>query len=297
MEIEILDTIKQYEELLIGKNKREDYFRYSMMKPLEQMWNLINVPLKSGKSNGYDVVMATKMLGFIDVKESNLIEIGKKQFQVHDLLQVASDTVGNCLSNLEKNGLSINSEKIVVGTYLGDPLRLKLQNGYCGFGGIPGFIQLVIVPNNYTIPRFPALIAHELHHNFRFSHFPWDQGNVSVGDYLVIEGLAESFAKELYGEELMGPWVSNVNSDELNYSIQIIKDALGIKGFAEVSSYMFGDSLAKEQGYFPVGLPDFAGYAVGYHLIQNFMECNNKSIYETSQLVTQEIIQGSSIFK
>lgn len=70
-----------------------------------------------------------------------------------------------------------------------------------------------------------------------------------------------------------------------------------MKGFAEVSSYMFGDSLSKERGYFPVGLPDFAGYAVGYHIIQEFMKQNNVDIYATSMLSTQEIIDGSTIFK
>jgi uncharacterized protein YjaZ len=73
---------------------------------------------------------------------------------------------------------------LTFGLYIADPKKLEIQKGYCGFGGIPGFIQVTIHPNTYNIPRIPAVIAHEL----------------------------------------------------------------GVKGFAEVSSYMFGDTIAKEQG-------------------------------------------------
>ena len=34
-----------------------------MMKPFEGMWNTINVPMKSKDPKGYDVMMATRMLG------------------------------------------------------------------------------------------------------------------------------------------------------------------------------------------------------------------------------------------
>lgn len=54
--------------------------------------------------------------------------------------------------------------------------------------------------------------------------------------YLIIEGLAESFAKELYGEELLGPWITSFEKEDLAYSTEVIKDALHIKGFADVSS-------------------------------------------------------------
>ncbi|WP_458573803.1 DUF2268 domain-containing putative Zn-dependent protease [Enterococcus faecium] len=75
-----------------------------------------------------------------------------------------------------------------------------------------------------------------------------------------------------------------------------MKDALDIKGFAEVSSYMFGDTIAKEQGYQPVGLSPFAGYAVGYHAVQSFMETNNVGIEEATLLGTDEILSNCGLF-
>ncbi|NMO97041.1 hypothetical protein HII30_14850 [Paenibacillus lemnae] len=145
--------------------------------------------------------------------------------------------------------------------------------------------------------RLPSVIAHEFHHNIRFSYFDWDHGNITVGDYLVIEGLAESFAKELFGEELMGPWVTSFDEEDLAYSLEVIREALNIKGFAEVSSYMFGDAIAKSQDYQPAGLSPFAGYAVGYHLVQAFMHNNQVSIAEAALMDTSDIINNCGLFR
>lgn len=97
--------------------------------------------------------------------------------------------------------------------------------------------------------------------NGRFSYFDWDRGDVTLGEYLVIEGLADSFATELYGEEHLGPWVTSIDEEELECSIQLIQEGFNLIGFAEVSGYMFGDEIAKKEGYSPVGLSPGAGYA------------------------------------
>ncbi len=41
MKIVIEDTIKQYEELFSMEEEREDFYRFSMMKPFKQMWNIM----------------------------------------------------------------------------------------------------------------------------------------------------------------------------------------------------------------------------------------------------------------
>ncbi|HHT7202320.1 DUF2268 domain-containing protein [Bacillus cereus group sp. TH204-1LC] len=296
MKIIIEDTIEQYEKLFSMEEDKENYYRYSMMKPFEKMWNMINVPLKAKKPNGYDVIMATDMLGYLNVSETETGRQALENLKEIQALQTAQNTLNHCIEFIEKNNININADELRFGMYIADPKKLELQKGYCGFGGIPGFIQVSIYPNSYNIPKIPAVIAHEFHHNIRFSYFDWDHGDVTVGDYLIIEGLAESFAKELYGEDLLGPWVTSFDKEDLEYSKEVIKDALDIKGFAEVSSYMFGDTIAKEQGYQPVGLSPFAGYAVGYQAVQSFMETNNVGIEEATLLGTDEILSNCELF-
>ncbi|MFD3449477.1 DUF2268 domain-containing protein [Microbacteriaceae bacterium 4G12] len=295
MKVVIENTIEQYENLF-SMEEKENYFRYSMMKPFEKMWNTINVPLKAKQPNGYDVIMATKMLGYLNISDTKLGKVALENLKEMQALQTAHHTLNRCVDFIQENNLHINADELKFGLYIADPKKLELQKGYCGFGGIPGFIQVTMYPNSYNIPKLPAVIAHEFHHNIRFSYFNWDHGNVTVADYLVIEGLAESFAKELYGEDLLGPWVTSFDKENLEYSIEVMKDALHIKGFAEVSSYMFGDTFAKEQGYQPVGLSPFAGYAIGYEVVQSFMKMNHVGISEATLLRTDEIINNCGLF-
>lgn len=296
MKIIIENTIDQYEKLFSTKHNQEHFFRHTMMKPFEKMWNMINVPLKAKQQNGYDVIMATKMLGYLDVTDTQTGQQALKKLQEIQALQTADMTLNHCMDFIKKHNLQINADELRFGLYIADPKKLELQKGYCGFGGIPGFIQISLYPNSYNIPRIPALIAHEFHHNIRFSHFEWDYGNVTVGDYLIIEGLAESFAKELYGEQVLGPWVTSFDKEEVDYSKEVMKEALHMKGFGEVSSYMFGDTIAKEQGFQPVGLSPFAGYAVGYQAVQSFMRIKKVGIEEATLLGTEEILKNCGLF-
>lgn len=59
---------------------------------------------------------------------------------------------------------------------------------------------------------------------------------------------------------------------------------------------MFGDTIATEQGYQPVGLSPFAGYAVGYQAVQSFMKANQVGIKEATLLSTDEILHNCELF-
>ncbi|CAF1870288.1 Predicted Zn-dependent protease (DUF2268) [Bacillus subtilis] len=192
---------EQYEKLFsMEEQKREDVFRYTMMRPFEKMWTAIQVPLKA-KEPSYDVIMAAKMLGYLDVRDA---ESGQKALQIlkeSHVSETAESALRQCIFFAEREQLRVNAEEIKFGLYIADPNKLQLQKGYCGFGGIPGFIHVWIDPNRYNLPRIPSIIAHEFHHHVRFSYIDFHHGSVSVGDYLVIEELAESFARELFGND------------------------------------------------------------------------------------------------
>nr|WP_269135927.1 DUF2268 domain-containing putative Zn-dependent protease [Sporosarcina cyprini] len=290
--------MEQYETLfaLQENEERENYFRYSMMKPFEQMWKMIGVPLKAKEENGYDVMMATQMLGFSCIHDGKTGQLALQKLKEMDALKVAGDTLEHCVAISEEHGLRIKEDTIRFGVYLANHEKLQSQNGYTGFGGIPGYVIAMMDPNDYNIPRFPSLIAHEFHHNLRFSYFDWDHGDITLGEYIVIEGLADSFATSLYGEQHLGPWVTAIDSEDLEYSMAVIGEALHEKGFGVVSAYMFGDEHAKKEGYPPAGLSAGAGYAVGYQVLQSFMKRTGTTIWEATLLGADEIIKGCGIF-
>lgn len=297
MKWNVIDTLSQYENMFaMTSDRQEDYYRYTMMGPFEPMWRMMNAPLRAKAPGGYDVLMASGLLGCLHVSQLEIGQVGLERLKEIQFLALAEKTLAHCMEHTTKAGLQINAEALHFGAFLGDPQKLAYTKGYTGFGGIPGYILLIVYPNAYNIPRIQAAITHEFHHNIRFSYFGWNHGHVTVGEYLVIEGLADLFACTLYGEETAGPWITEFDPNELDYSVEVIGQALDAKGFDVISSYMFGDAIAQERGYQPVGLSYAAGYAVGYHTVQAFLKHTGASIYEATRLSATEIIQGSRIF-
>ncbi|MFN8541932.1 MAG: DUF2268 domain-containing putative Zn-dependent protease [Thermomicrobiales bacterium] len=144
-------------------------------------------------------------------------------------------------------------------------------------------------------PRLGAAAAHEFHHNVRLSYAPFTM-DISVGEYIVLEGLAESFAAALYGRDLVGPWVTSLTPDELASSKAIIGKALDVRGFNNVRPYLFGDPAASFSGYEPIGLPFAAGYTIGFHLIQSYLQRTGRTIVEATYTPAADIIANSGYF-
>lgn len=60
MKINAIYSGKIYEKMMnASAGKRDDLYRYEMMKPFEYKWACINVPIKAARKGGYDVVMAS----------------------------------------------------------------------------------------------------------------------------------------------------------------------------------------------------------------------------------------------
>lgn len=173
-----------------------------------------------------------------------------------------------------------------------------IDRGYAGFGGIPGYLMVTFSQaNDYTLPRVEGASVHELNHNVRFKVVPFLPMQVTVADYIVAEGLAESFAAELFGEEIVGYFVTDFDEEELATARRIIGDALDVSGFDAVRGYIFGDTLAGSMGLPRAGVPNFAGYAIGYRVVRQYLKRTGKSAAETTFLPSREIIEESGFFR
>lgn len=182
-------------------------------------------------------------------------------------------------------------EKIVFGLYLADMRATPQAHGYTGFGGIPGWIMTVYgAADEYNLRRVEAATVHELHHNILGAANPQalNMMQITVGEYMVYEGLAESFAAELYGNESVGPWVSEFDDSDLAQTKARFQKGLNATGFNEVRRYIFGDPAA--------GLPIYAGYAIGYRVVQAYLQRSGKNVVGTTFVPAQTIIADSGFF-
>lgn len=135
-----------------------------------------------------------------------------------------------------------------------------------------------------------AALAHECNHNVRYQFIQWDH-TVHLGELIVSEGLAENYATFMFGEELLGPWVTKTDAETLNRRIKpVLKEQLHLTGFDNIAPYLYGDEIAKLQNFKPVNMPYSAGYACGYYLIQYFLRKTGRTIFEATITPASEIL-------
>ena len=81
MKISAIRSDKVYSKIMNAPlDKKNDIYRYELMKPFEKKWACYSVPMKALTPNGYDVIMASEMLGHIaptavDQKQQNNIKL------------------------------------------------------------------------------------------------------------------------------------------------------------------------------------------------------------------------------
>lgn len=191
-------------------------------------------------------------------------------------------------------------DNITFGLMTAELPNLPGIHGYTGFGGIPGWIMTVYgTPDEYNLARVEACTVHELHHNLGGAAgavFGKDMNTVTVGEYMIGEGLAESFAAELCGEDKIGPWGSEFDDSRLDETKRIFRDGLNRAGFNIVRGYIFGGEIAEQFNFEAVNVPPYAGYALGYRVVQAYLKRTGKKVVETTFVPAAEIIEESNFF-
>lgn len=287
MDILVLDTYRIYKEMfLLSEEQREDFFNKSIVEPFDVLFKLTSMPRKP------------EMLSCLPLSgQESITFLMFECLKENDIWEKAKTSIEISIHSFEKKGIKL-FDNLIVAILPGDKQLLSLSEGYTGIGSIPGYIMLVIAPDENNVKKFPACVAHEFHHNVLFNNFIWDYSSISLSQYLAIEGLAESFSEDLYGNETVGPWVSSTTGEMLEHAKKIIGNNLNIKGFMNVNRYMYGKH-PMFAGSESVDLPYCAGYAVGYHAVQKYVKDRKTDVIQaTIDFINKiDIVKESGYFE
>lgn len=220
---------------------------------------------------------------------------------VWDMAEAALADAVRCFTPY-KDRLTLDLDTIEGWLILADPSRSDpVSRGYTGAIDYATNERLVVQysePNSDNIPKLRGAFVHEYNHLVRSNARPWNIMTATVGQYIVHEGLAESFAASLYGEDVVGHYVTEITPDDLVKAKALIKDGLYNTGFDLIRGYIFGDWTAAQWGTVKLGMPNFGGYAVGYHVVQAFLKNTGMSIEEaTVNVEAHDLIDASGYFE
>ncbi|WP_339285735.1 DUF2268 domain-containing protein [Paenibacillus sp. FSL R5-0486] len=285
MKITALRSDQIYEEIIqAAPDEKLELYRERMMSPFMNKWNIQQIPFRSQEPHGFDVIMMNNFMNIAPADITPEINQSLASISSEAFWQQCHEAVCTSLSTFTDYGIKLSVSEYLYTILLGDrnSPSLTMNEGISGDGGIPGYIIANLIPNRYTLPRMQSVLAHECNHNVRYQYIQWNP-QITLGEMVVSEGLAESFATSLYGEELLGPWVAKTDMETLNTVIKPkMKDQLHVTGFDQINPYLYGDDLAIMQNFTPVGMPYAAGYACGYHLIKYYLNKTGTPITEAT---------------
>lgn len=173
----------------------------------------------------------------------------------------------------------------------GDAIFMEPSLGVTGFGGISGYITITLWPYPQNLERVESTAVHELHHNLRYSPggVVWDPMTVTVGEQVVSEGLADAFARQLYGDDL-GYTRIGVPSLHDDAVFAKVVSGLDVTGMQNFMAWVQGDTIAEHFGATPVGLPTGAGYSAGNRLVDAYLAATGRSAAQALHIGSAEII-------
>jgi uncharacterized protein YjaZ len=297
--LEAIDTLDGLRAALTAPEpERLERFRDRVMTPLEPFWKPFAAMLTQHADPADDrdpLITTAAALTFTspaDDVEAALAALDR--FAEADSARACLEAVERAVATLDPDGHGYPLGRVLFALVLSEASSMHPGSGlYSGNGAWPGLLMVNAWPTADNLPRLPAAAAHEVHHQIRFRYEPFDPQRITVGQYLVAEGLAEAFAAELFDDTRIGPWATDWDEADVDPLRERYREALDVTGFDEVRGYIFGDWAAERFRYTPQGLPDFAGYAIGYRLVKDFLLRQGVSATEATWLPWEEIVGGS----
>ena len=300
MKITAIRSDRIYREMMDAAPAEKDtIYRDKLMKPFAFKWACIGIPLRAETDGGYDVVSAAARSGYYapaQITEERRREI--EQISNEAFWEDCENSIRNTLSGFAQHGIKLPKQEYVFTVVLSDPRSpmTVMAGDCCGDGGIPGYIIGSMVPNARSLSQLPVTLAHETNHNVRWQFMQWSS-QITLADMIVSEGLAETFAAAMFGEDKVGKWVRETTPETLRETVKpLIRANLMTSDFQELSSCLYGDGIMALRGGQPIGMPYCGGYACGYALIGHYLKKTGASIYEATITPTGEILKQTEDF-
>ena len=272
-------------------------FKAQVMEPIAPFWKPFAMRFPQTDTAVDPAIAAAQAMGFYNPTEDSaagLKAIGEFERAGTWKACVAAIQKGLQLLDPAAHGLQLEPIQF---TFLLGSLRILRQDygAYTGFQS-PGIALVMGWPNPISLPRLPVAAAHELNHIVRFQYEPWTPAT-TVGQYMIAEGLAEAFGLEVVSDEsLVGPYSSALTPEQIETVKPRFKEALEVSGFDTIRGYIFGDWAAEQFNYPKQGIPDYAGYTLGYEVLKAYKQHTGKTALEATYRPWQEIVEESGYF-
>ncbi|HEV7949784.1 MAG TPA: DUF2268 domain-containing putative Zn-dependent protease [Glaciihabitans sp.] len=286
MTVTVLDTARGMRSVLTAKESNRAEMLREILRPVEGMYHYFPGEVDL-------VAMHTMSFGFaLDERTAETLD-ALARLEAADAWNRFGHALTAAVEIQSHATPGIAVPNIVVLLLLGDaennyfmgPIR-----GFSGNGSATGYISLTVWPTEENLTRLEAAAVHELNHNLRYAPggIVWDPATVAVGEQIVSEGLADAFARQLYGSRGYTPiGVPSLQDDAI---FEKVVSGLEVTGMQNFTAWVHGDEATTHFGGTPVGLPVGAGYAAGNRLVDAYLASAGVSAAEALHVPSRDVI-------
>jgi len=288
----IVNTNTYYHEIITAPDAdtRHRLYLEHFVQPWAQMLSMF------AQGGGDDELAGARAWNWLLPDDLTTVPESLRQLEDANAWEVASDALAKGAARFDDYADKMPLDTVTGWIALADPAKSDpVMRGYTG--GVdfmqPRFIAQYDTPNDYNLSRLPGMVVHEMHHLIRLRLFPWDMSKTTIGDYIIHEGLAESFAAACFGENIVGYYVTDFDEGELQTARHLLRDGIEKTGFDILRAYIFGDYWAEKMHLPAVGMPTYGGYAMGYRVVQAYLERTGSTVVEATFVPAGQIIKES----
>lgn len=299
MNINWINTQGIYRSIIAAPDAatREHIYADQIMAPWERMMTM--VAGRMGSAAPADRFAGPRAWHWLLPDQLTIAPETLVKLEAADAWHIGQEAMQRAVDSFKPYAERIPIDTIEGWLILADPTTSDpILRGYTG--GVdfmqPRFVVQFSNVNDYTLPRLGGCIVHEMHHLIRTKVAPWNIMTATLGDYMIHEGLAESFAGALFGHDRVGYYVTEFDETQIDTARHLIGSNLTVTGFDSLRAFIFGDHLAREMKLTPVGMPDYGGYAIGYRVVQAYLQRTGTRIEAATFLPAAEIIAQSGYF-
>lgn len=294
-----IDTHSIYKSIINSANnaERAKIFTASILQPWQQLMSMVQGPQGAATDDPFAAARAWHWLVPEQLAEppDSLLRL-----EAANAWEIGAAAMAKAVERFEPFASRVPVDTIEGWLILADPQTSDpITRGYTGAVDFfaPRFVVQFSEPNSYNLPRLGGCIVHEMHHLIRTTVAPWNIMEATVADYIIHEGLAESFAAACFGDEVIGYYVTDFDEAQIDTARALVGQNLSITGFDKLRGFIFGDYWAGKMDFPAVGMPDYGGYAIGYRVVQAYLQRTGHSIEEATFVPAADIVAESGYFE
>lgn len=190
---------------------------------------------------------------------------GKIIAEIFLCIEMSSGNKQRLLNNIKltiKQCSSVITKKISIFIFsTHDIFVIRRMSGVAGFSDMKNLIILNVSVTKDWEKALRETVAHETAHALALNY----NKRITLGDNLVFEGIAEHFREQFLGGG-RARWVKSLSKKQAKIIFNKIKKSLGSKSDKLYWELFFGT------GKYPL----WAGYAIGYYLVNEYLKKQDK---------------------